>query len=103
MTTYARDSFGVPIEIIEPEPAVVERTFDDRPVHEDETYLQHEAYVKKRDNFIVETNCLFEEDVYRYIETLHPKNLIEMLSKLDREEIMALADMKEVKPLYADD
>lgn len=104
MVVYARDSLGVPVEIIDDEaPAVITKTYDDKPIHEDETYLEHETYVKERDGFSVETNCLFEEDIYRYIQTLHPKNLLEMICKLDKEEIVKLADMKEVKPLYADD
>lgn len=99
MTVYARDRFGAPIEIIDYEaPVVIAKTYDDKPIHEDESYLEHLAYVSKRDSLILEPHYLFEEDVYSYVQTLHRKDLIEIINQLEPTEIIELAQMEEIQP-----
>lgn len=93
-TKYSYDSLGAPIEIEDDEPEKVGITFKGQDIHEDEQVLTHKAFVSGGIEWV--TNYLFEDDIYDYIKFLEREDLMEILEKIDVEDIKAAADMKEV-------
>lgn len=94
MISYARDSLGVPIEIINDEPEIVATTFDGQSVVEDEEFLVHEAERLVNDKLVWKDRYLKETDIYEYIKTLRRNDLIEALERLDTKELIDVFQME---------
>ena len=91
---YSYDSLGAPIEIIDDEPAKVGITWNGQDIREDEQVLSHKAFISGGIEWI--TQYLFEDDIYEYIKSLEREDLIEILEKIDVQDIKDAADMEEV-------
>lgn len=95
MATYARDSLGVPVEIIDDEaPEVVAMTFNGKDIVEDEEFLSHEAECEINNKLVWRNRYLKEQDIYEYIRTLRRNDLIEALDKLDVKELIDVFQME---------
>lgn len=95
MAIYARDSLGVPVEIIDDEaPGIVGITFNGKDIEEDEEFLSHEAECEVNNKLEWRNRYLKEEDIYEYIRTLRRNDLIEALEKLDTRELIDVFQME---------
>lgn len=101
MATYARDSLGVPVEIIkddqeeqEDNEQIVATTFNGKKIYEDEEFLSHEAECEINNKLEWRNRYLKEKDIYEYIRTLRRNDLIEALEKLDTRELIDVFQME---------
>ena len=97
MTTYAYDSYGAAVEIIEDTPLKIAETWNGHDVHVDETAYTHVAYAKTLNGLTTVKNVVFEDDIPQYVQTLEKADLLEILSNINNEDIIAAAGMEEVK------
>lgn len=98
MTTYAYDDCGGSFEVIHEElPPVVARDWKDQDVHADESAYTHVAYAKTLKGLTTVKNVVFEDDIPQYVQTLEKADLLEILSNINNEDIIAAAGMEEVK------
>jgi len=95
MTTYAYDSYGAPVEIVEDEVAIVGRDWKGQDIHEDEQILVNKAWRPEKGSLSYREEHLFEDDIYDYIKTLTRDDLLEIVEKVDVDVIIAAADMEE--------
>lgn len=97
MTTYAYDSYGAAVEIVEDTPLKIAETWDGQDVHVDEIAYTHVAYAKTLNGLTTVKNIVFEDDIPQYVQTLEKADLLEILSNINNEDIIAAAGMEEVK------
>lgn len=97
MTTYAYDSYGAAVEIIEDTPLKIAETWNGNDVLVDEIAYIHVAYAKTLNGLTTVKNVVFEDDIPQYVQTLEKADLLEILSNINSEDIIAAAGMEEVK------
>lgn len=97
MATYAYDSYGAAVEIVEDTPLKIAETWNGQDVHVDETAYTHVAYAKTLNGLTTVKNIVFEDDIPQYVQTLEKADLLEILGNINKEDIIAAAGMEEVK------
>lgn len=100
MTTYAYDSYGAPVEIVEDTPLKIAETWNGQDVHVDESAYTHIAYAKTLNGLTTVKNVVFADDIPQYVQTLEKADLLEILSNINNEDIIAAANMEEVKSAW---